>query len=83
MGKGTLVAGKTLTDINDFHGSEANFHLPANGMISRATYNRVKREVCGNGDNCHCRGASRVLDAEGYLYNFSRPSSKSVEVIKR
>ena len=44
---------KTITLTNDFHNSSATFKLRADGTISTATYNLVRRELCGNAE-CRC-----------------------------
>jgi hypothetical protein len=63
-----------LTATNAFHNTAASFELRPDGTISAGTYNRVKRELCGN-SNCRCTsvaGNGDVLPEFEALYEGGR-----------
>jgi len=71
--------GKRVTVISKFHNTDASFILPADNVISKAVYDRVKRELCGRGGDCRCNSLARNLDGADLFFNHH--DSGGVDVI--
>jgi len=69
---------KKVTLINNFHSSEVNVLVPANGRLTKSQTRRVARKLCPS-DTCTCGTVHGAQ--EGYEINFEWSRLEECEVM--
>jgi len=74
--------GKRLTLLNDKHGTEAAFNLPASSLITRDVFRRLRMRLCqGYGKNCRCGFSVTNVDGDRVYFSSNRPGYVAVTII--